>query len=268
MLALAAIPLMGFVGAAVDLQPRRFGAHRHAGGARCDRADAVEGRPEPDAAPTSTRRPPTISTRMFNRPEAHERPGHPAVQRAAAGQLHAQADRQRHRRHRVHQAARPVADQLLRHRRSALGHQEAQPRAGARQHRLDGVERQDDRRSRPPRTICSPRCRTPRRRPATSRSRSCRSPSTSMSAPATSTRPGSTGPTGRPPTAPAAAAATQRKAAASRNGKIWTPKPPQHLERLRQRPRPEQRRQQHRDRLPAARRPCTARIRPRTARPR
>ncbi len=57
---------------------------------------------------------------------------------------------------------------------------------------------------------------------ATSRSRSFRSPPTSTSAPATSTTTGSTGPTGKPPTAPAAAPATRRKApavAAARSGR-------------------------------------------------
>ena len=39
--------------------------------------------------------------------------------------------------------------------RGGLGHQEARGRARARQHRLDGVEQQDDRTSRPPRTTCS-----------------------------------------------------------------------------------------------------------------
>ena len=38
------------------------------------------------------------------------------------------------------------------------------------------------------------------------------------------------------------------KSSCQSHGKTWTPKPPQHLERLRQRPRPEQRRDEHRDR--------------------
>ena len=74
--------------------------------------------------------------------------------------------------------------------------------------------------------------------------------------------------TGTPPTASAATTTTTPRAVASRNGKTWTPEAAQHLERLRQGSRPEQRRDQHADRLPARRRRCSAPTRPRTARPR
>ncbi len=245
MLALAAIPIMGFVGAAIDFS--RAASVRTAMQTALD-ATALMLSKEAQGCrrPTSSRRPTTISRRTFTRPEAHNVQVTQPAERAAGGQLHPQDDRQRQHRSGVHQAARADPARLLRLRRGAVGHQEAQHRAGARQHRLDGVERQDDepqdRRAQPAHHAAE-RGEAARRRAGLDRAVRGRRQRRHR---ATSTRPGSTGPTGRPPTAPAAAAATRKKSTCESNGKIWTPAAAQPVERLRQRPRPEQRRQQHR----------------------
>ena len=83
MLALAALPLFGFVGAAIDYS--RAASVRTAMQAALDAtalmlskdAQTLSRRPNLDAEGRAT-----TSTRMFNRPEADERPGHPAVQPA------------------------------------------------------------------------------------------------------------------------------------------------------------------------------------------
>ncbi len=131
--------------------------------------------------------------------------------------------------------------------RGDVGHQEAQSGAGARQHRLDVVEPEDDQPQDRRAQSAHHAARTRPSSPATSRSRSCRSPPTSTSARQMSTPPGSTGPTGTPPTARAATRATIPNRAACRTARSGR-RSRTALERLRQRPRPEQRREQHRDR--------------------
>ena len=131
--------------------------------------------------------------------------------------------RQRH--DRLHEGRGLPEHQLQHQFHRGLGQRADARRDGARQHRIDGRRRQDagdaDRRQEPDRPA---RARSPRT-PATSTSRSFRSPRTSMSAPATTTRPGSTGPTGTPTTAPGTCStrATRPRARANSTGKIWTP---------------------------------------------
>ena len=69
------------------LQPRQFGPHRHAGGARFDRADAVEGRPKPQRRATPQQGQPRYFTALFTPAGSQQRPGHAAVHSPAAGQL-------------------------------------------------------------------------------------------------------------------------------------------------------------------------------------
>ena len=113
MLALAALPLFGFVGAAVDYS--RAASARTAMQAALDAsalmlskdaqtltaADLAQKADRRLQGACSTARKPTTSRspRQFSQP--------------AAGQLHAQADRQRHGQHRVLQAARAVAPSHL-----------------------------------------------------------------------------------------------------------------------------------------------------------
>ena len=209
------------------LQPRGLGPHRDAGRARRHRPDAVEGRPDPQpAADLDAEGHRLSSRRMFTRPEADNVQVTQQFSQPAAGQLHAQDDRPAPTSTRMFTKLLGQShDQAVGHHRGAVGHQEAQPRARARQHRLDGVERQDDQ---PEDRGAQPADHAEERRQArraTSRSRSCRSPPTSTSAPATSTPPGSTGPTGKPPTAPAATRATPPRAVASRTARSGRPKP-------------------------------------------
>ena len=145
MMALAALPLFGFVGAAIDYS--RAASVRTAMQAALDASALMLSKDAQTlTAATLAQKASDDFKAMFNRPEAYNVAGHARSSASRpqgnfALKMTASANGQ----HRVLQAAgrRPPCRLSASH-RGAVGHQEAQPRARARQHRLDGVERQDD----------------------------------------------------------------------------------------------------------------------------
>ena len=139
MLALAALPLFGFVGAAVDYS--RAASARTAMQAALDATALMLSK---DAQTLSAADLAQKANDYFKAhvhpPRGQRRPGHPAVQPArsrAASRSRSTASAN------VNTMFTRLLGQsqidIVGHRRGAVGHQEAQPRARARQHRLDGV---------------------------------------------------------------------------------------------------------------------------------
>ena len=141
--ALAIFPIVGLVGAAVDYS--RGNAARTAMLASLDATALMLSRDAAgmDAGPGQgqghilLQR--AVQPARGRRPSGHRQPAEPA-----AGQLRARRDRERQRADDVHPAARAGE---ARHRllgAGEVGREEARARAGARQHRLDGEQRQAD----------------------------------------------------------------------------------------------------------------------------
>ena len=154
MFALAIVPIIGLVGAAVDYS--RGNAARTAMQASLDATALMLSRDAAGMDPAQvTAKATSFFNAQFNRPEVAKPAGHRGADQPAAGQLHPRRHGERHRADDVHQAARPeqARHQLLD--AGEVGREEARARAGARQHRLDGEQRQDDGSSRPRRRTCS-----------------------------------------------------------------------------------------------------------------
>ncbi len=202
--ALATLPVIGTVGAAVD--------YSHANSVKVAMQAALDSTAlmlSKEAATDSSAQLQTNALKYFNalftRPEATSCFGHRGLhdhRRFGGGR----------------QRLGPGADGVhgrdglqIDHRRrlvdGEMGLDAAARRAGARQHRFDGRRRQDDGAQERDQEPAERSSRRPPAPTATSMSRSSRSPRTSMSARATTIRTGSTGPTGIRPTRPAAAAA-------------------------------------------------------------
>ena len=134
-----------------------------------------------------------------------------------------------------------------------VGQRAAARRARARQHRLDVEREQDDRAENRQQDRCLTQLKDAARRPATSMSRSSRSARTSTSTRSTTTR---TGSSGRAPTTWDENNGNCKNYSGQQSAKEQDELPqqkrqvdaekPQHLERLRHRPRPGLRHQEHR----------------------
>ena len=189
--ALAIVPIIGFVGAAVD--------YSRANSAKAAMQAAID-----STALMLSKDAQTLTTAQLNQKadgllqgpvqphRRHQHHHHADLHHPGGGQLPARCDRHRHGRHQLHEGVRTAELEHQRQLGGALGHQEARARARARQYRLDVLEQQDDgaQEGRPHLAGYAEEGR--RRRPATSRSRSSRSTPRSISARPTRTSRGST----------------------------------------------------------------------------
>ena len=111
--ALAIVPIIGLVGAAVDYS--RGNAARTAMQAALDATALMLSRDAADMTPAQvTAKATAYLQRAVQPPRGRERSGHRRAEQSAAGQLHARRDGERQRADDVHQAARPGASSTSR----------------------------------------------------------------------------------------------------------------------------------------------------------